>query len=703
MADTTEKKTYLVNVESNLNEYIIEAAKAKEEVDKLTASNKELKASGDATTEEIEASNAALRNAQKEYGQAKKLVDLQTQANNSNAESRKQLAAIVAIEQQKLGALANQYVINEKGQRVLSKAYLDQVSKLKNAKDAIIAYDKAQSDGRSSIGLYSEAIDGALGKFQMMPGALGSASAGVAKLNTVFKLLAANPIGLVITAIVTALTLLVKAFKGNDEASEKFAGIMKGIGVAIKEVLGRIVSLGQAVGKLFKGEFKEAAALAKEAVSGFADSLKEAYAAGTKQQLLLNEIEDKEIELLEIRAKREKEIAELKIKARDADEGSLKQTELLRKAQALINANLKDDLALQRKRVELAQLELDSTNKNQVTDEMRKKVAEERAKLYEMETQALNEQGGLIRRINTLENQGVKEQEARVKAMEKAKEALLKEITDHKKWLADRKVAEAEALKDKTDKEKEAKLKQEEWEKERQLINAENNLQILEFNLTEEFSRRRARLMLMEKQELDFAEKTGANVYLIKRKYQLAQNELERQERDAKLSIYADFASSLATLFGQNTAIGRVAAVTATIINTYRGAMAAFAETPGDVIIKSLAAATAVAAGIASVKKIMSTKSGLPGDSGGGSAPAAPTAITSNIPMERSFATNTGSSILTQTQLSQQQLNSMPSQNMLTAEDIANALQKMPPPVVTVEDINAKSKSVRKVEVRANI
>ena len=63
MADTTETKTYIIKIQSDLDKYAKDAAKAKEEVDKLTKSNTELKNSGTATTAEIEANNAALRNA----------------------------------------------------------------------------------------------------------------------------------------------------------------------------------------------------------------------------------------------------------------------------------------------------------------------------------------------------------------------------------------------------------------------------------------------------------------------------------------------------------------------------------------------------------------------------------------------------------------------------------------------------------------
>jgi len=67
-------------------------------------------------------------------------------------------------------------------------------------------------------------------------------------------------------------------------------------------------------------------------------------------------------------------------------------------------------------------------------------------------------------------------------------------------------------------------------------------------------------------------------------------------------------------LFDQETKLGKAAAIVQTVINTYKGAMSAFAETPGGVVIKSIAAGTAIATGIAAVKNIM--KAGKGGSGG---------------------------------------------------------------------------------------
>lgn len=698
MAD--EEKKVLINIEDNLNDYISRAVEAKKRMDEMRETVNQLKEDKKTEGAEWEKANAELRDASREYNNAKKAVDLQTTANNSNAESRKQLNAIYELEKRRLGELANQYTINDKGQRVLSQSYMEQVARLKDAKDAIIAYDKAQSDGRSSVGLYSEAIEGAIGKFQALPGPIGSAISSVQSFGTALKALLLNPVTAAITALVGALALLFKAFRGNDEAATKIIGIMKGLKLSITEVLGRVFTLGKAVGALFRGDFKEAAELAKEAVDNIGGSLKNAMQVGFETEAMFDELNDREIAFIEVRARREKEIAELKLKSRDEAEGSVKQAQYLKEAQDLINQNLNDELSIQQRRVEIMEKVLAATNKTQVTDAQRQELAEARAKLLEMETRALDEQGGLMRRLNSLEKLSVKDIEAKTKEMEKQKDLLNKELEDFKKRMDEIRAAEIADAEDR----KQRAIEQADWERERNLINAEALLEIRELNYQDEFATRRQQLAMIQAEEIRNAEQTGADINLINQKYALANRQITEAEQQAKLSLYADFAGNIAQIFGENTKIGRMAAIAQTTISTYQSAVEAYKSLSGIPVVGPAlgiaAAAAAIASGIATVKKIASVKSGLKGDSGGGSAP---TSISASFPAQRTFAQQVLPTSLTQPQLTQGQINALPNQNVLTAEDIARAVEKLPAPIVTVEDINARTAEKRKVETRATI
>jgi hypothetical protein len=109
------------------------------------------------------------------------------------------------------------------------------------------------------------------------------------------------------------------------------------------------------------------------------------------------------------------------------------------------------------------------------------------------------------------------------------------------------------------------------------------------------------------------------------RALKLAQNQVELEDKkelyekeqeiiqtgsDNRIEIAKSVADSLGKLNSSLFNDSKELAVAQTIANTYAGAMGAFKDTPGNIIIRSLAAAAAVATGIANVKKILSTKLG---------------------------------------------------------------------------------------------
>ena len=63
----------------------------------------------------------------------------------------------------------------------------------------------------------------------------------------------------------------------------------------------------------------------------------------------------------------------------------------------------------------------------------------------------------------------------------------------------------------------------------------------------------------------------------------------------------------MATLTNEATIAGKSISIAATLISTFQGAQAAFAETVGGIVVKSAAAAVAVAVGLANVNRIKNT------------------------------------------------------------------------------------------------
>ena len=115
-------------------------------------------------------------------------------------------------------------------------------------------------------------------------------------------------------------------------------------------------------------------------------------------------------------------------------------------------------------------------------------------------------------------------------------------------------------------------------------------------------------------QEIEAAEKTGADVALIEAKYAKQRMEIEETVQNNKLDLYSQTAANFVSILGKESALGKAAAITQTTIDTYQAAMAAFKgmvqAIPGPVgfALGGVAAGAAVARGLANVKKIAGTK-----------------------------------------------------------------------------------------------
>ena len=214
------------------------------------------------------------------------------------------------------------------------------------------------------------------------------------------------------------------------------------------------------------------------------------------------------------------------------------------------------------------------------------------------------------------------------------------------------------------------------------------------------------RTMINEKKdyEIKVAQERGEEEYAIRKRYAQAEAELTKLTNEEKLAVVSGFAGNIAAIFGENSAVAKAAAAFQTTIDTYAAAVAAYKSLAGIPVVGPAlgvaAAAAATATGIRAVKKILSTDSGLPERQSKYAAKvSAPTAIVS----EGGRTTQpVGANIFTQPQYSQTEVNELP-QSGLTAEDIAAAVRELPPPIVTVEDINIRAEAKRKVEVRSNI
>ena len=110
--------------------------------------------------------------------------------------------------------------------------------------------------------------------------------------------------------------------------------------------------------------------------------------------------------------------------------------------------------------------------------------------------------------------------------------------------------------------------------------------------------------------QLDLARRLNMDKKALEKQYQRDKAMIEAESLSTTLGVYSQLGGALSSLFGENKELAAAAA----IIDTFAGANKAIASSPPP--INFIAAAAVIAAGLANVNKIYSTK--IPGSSGGG-------------------------------------------------------------------------------------
>ena len=170
MADRTER--ILLSVDLDVDKYTTKIVNAKQKTAELKDENKRLAteakqaldkgltATYDEITKKIVENEAALRELNTEQRNAQKLIDLNTQANKAQSGSYEQLLRQHQIAQTNLKLLEGTLQRNADGTYQLTQEYIDQSEAVRNAKEAIIAFDQGIKDGRSNVGNYANSIQG---------------------------------------------------------------------------------------------------------------------------------------------------------------------------------------------------------------------------------------------------------------------------------------------------------------------------------------------------------------------------------------------------------------------------------------------------------------------------------------------------------------------------------------------------------------
>jgi len=523
-------------------------------------------------------------------------------------------------------------------------------------------------------------IDKMQGSISSLSPALGKGISGVKALGSQLLILAANPVGAVIMAIVAGLTLLYKAFTSTKDGADKVNQVFAGLSAAVDVVRDRILKVGSAIVKFFSGDFKGALEDGKAAVSGFGAEVASEFKKAADATKQLQIVEDAFNKLSVSRARVNRDLAAAK--------------ELLTDETATYEEKKKALDAIRKAEGEQTKQELDNARQkyntlkaiNELSDTSREDLKKEQdalAELYQLQERSATDKRAIAKQEKLLASEkAAKEREAAANAKRIADERKReqKELYDNEKKLLQESLKEEGLSFEQRRKliAENLKLTAEDRKKFNDEINKEEKKSIKEHNdkidaLNKRYDEERENRLAdtaVKKEELDYQRKV-AEIESI------AQTELEKQtliekldqEHRARLGIAikmdedkrtldeqvasakrmeiaqkeADFKkaqleetgaalTNLSQIVGKETAAGKAIGIATATINTFQGASEALKQkstlpSPFDVVAKIANVAAVIATGLKTVKSIASVKvpnAGGGGGGGGASTPSAP-------------------------------------------------------------------------------
>lgn len=484
-----------------------------------------------------------------------------------------------------------------------------------------ITIDVDAKDGIDKVKQLEKGVKGVDTSSKGAKKGLGGMTGMTQKLGVAFKALG---VGL----IVAAFMKLKDIFSGNIETARKFERITAQLSAAFDVIRDRAEEFIKSLIKM-----KNPIKAFKEAFTGTTAEIKEEVKAMGELTDRLQEVRDREREMLSVRAKANKIIAESRLLAED--ETKTMQERLVALKAAVAEEKRVADLELQIQEDKVKALQ-ESIDLGKSSEEDMIALEQEKAKFIELQTASVLKQKRVVTEIVTFEKQIATEQKKNADAKQKQK---------------DKEAAQAE--KDKELKEKEletlrvAGLNQEQleidqatkkYEKLKALaekygldtteITERYNEQLLEIDKKYMSDEEKGRIPLLKRaNELELEITDDMNNKQIAQLIKTKEDELaiEKAKEEASKVLLQQggrkVLNMVAKMSGEGTKAAKAAAVAGIIIDTAKGisgAIAAGAGIPFPANLGAIASGIAsVMAGIANAKATLSKAKG--GDGGGGS------------------------------------------------------------------------------------
>jgi hypothetical protein len=327
------------------------------------------------------------------------------------------------------------------------------LGKVKNELKGVEQQAKKSTDqikgGFDAAGKQASALPGPVGRaaqaFQSMVGGIKS---GIAVLKTLRGALIATGIG----ALVVVIGSLVAYFTETERGAQKLRVAMAAVGAVVGVVKDAMVGLGESFVQFFKGDFKGAVNTLKNSFTGLGDEIIKDTKAAIELERAMNQVKLQERELGVERAKTLKTIAEARLAAEDETKSAEERIAKIKEAAALEADLTARELANEEERLRIMK---EQASLNESDEETLQKIADQEAKVAQVQLASLNlnrrlktELNSLEKEIETERKQRSDEEQKRLDEANKKELQLLEQLKESRIALIkdeeERKVAEAQ-------------------------------------------------------------------------------------------------------------------------------------------------------------------------------------------------------------------------------------------------------------------